>query len=189
VRGDGAEQGAGPLLDKEASRQSLGRAQRTKAKRRQRNGITRPCHRAEGCALQARPAANEAAKESHVRRAVAPKPCCRLFDRSLHNCRRPIVKRVCELGLRLNELEAISLQRQRPQKWRRSRHRMHRRADVVLETGQGEFSRSRASADGSLRLEDRHFPAGLSKGDRRREAVWPRADHDGIRLRHVASDL
>jgi hypothetical protein len=136
-----------------------------------------------------RPIADDAAKQPHVRRAVAAETCRRLLHRPFDHRRRSIVEGMRELGRRLDELEPIFLQWQRPQKRRRNRHRMHRRADIVIETRQREFSRSCTTADCRLRLEDRHLPPGLSKGDRRREAVWPRADHDGIRLRHVASDL
>src|SRR4030095_1411078 len=63
VRGDCAEQGARPFLDKEALRQSLRRTQGPETKCGERNGMTRPRDRTEGCTLESRPAANDAAEQ------------------------------------------------------------------------------------------------------------------------------
>jgi hypothetical protein len=189
VRGDSAEQGARSFLRKETPRQSLGRTQRTQTERGQGKRVTRPRDGTECRAFEARPAVNDATKQLCVCGAIAAQTCCCLFERPLDDCCRAIVERMCKLGGRLDEFESVLLQRQRAQKRRRDRRRVYGRADIVRESGQCEFSGPRPATDCRLRLENRHLPARLSKGDGRREAVRPRANHNAVRLSHVASDL
>src|SRR5262245_33914837 len=70
MRGNAAEQRARPFLGKHAGGKALGRAQRMKAKGRQRKRVSRPCGRAERRALEARPVANDTAKQPPIRTAV-----------------------------------------------------------------------------------------------------------------------
>ncbi|HEX8737987.1 MAG TPA: hypothetical protein VF721_21825 [Pyrinomonadaceae bacterium] len=59
-----------------------------------------------------------------------------------------------ERGGRLDKFQIEFLQRQSLKKRRSRRQRMNRRADVVDETGQRQFRRTRSAADGFICLDD-----------------------------------
>jgi len=65
--------------------------------------------------------------------------------------------------------------------WRRQDQRVDRRADIVPESRQGQFSSASAPADRRLTFEDANRSSGLRERDRGCEPVRPGADDDGVR--------
>jgi hypothetical protein len=82
-------------------------------------------------------------------------------------------------------------QRQRLEKNRLQRQRMHRREQVVGKTRQRQVRRPRPAARLILPLHHQHGPPGPRQRDGRREPIGPRANHHRImtlpRIRHIAT--
>jgi hypothetical protein len=83
-----------------------------------------------------------------------------------------VVERMCQHRRRLDPLEPMCGERQRPEQRRRHRERMNGRADVVDEARERELCRASAAAGESIRFEDDDLSAGLRDDDRGRETVW-----------------
>jgi hypothetical protein len=126
------------------------------------------------------PALGERAHERVVCVAVRPELRRRLGQRPVQDGRPAAVERVGGLHLGLEQLEPVIGQRQRPQERRSDGEGVDGRADVVPVAGQGQLGCPRPAADRLVALAQEHRPAGAGQLDRGREAVRPRADHDGI---------
>jgi hypothetical protein len=87
---------------------------------------------------------------------------------------------VHERKRRLDVLEAVLGERERPEEGRPGAERVNRRADVVDEPGQGELGRSRPATDRLGRLADEDGPARPRERDRSGEPVRPRSDDDRV---------
>ena len=76
-------------------------------------------------------------------------------------------------------LEAEPLEELRGQ-----RHRVHRRADVVQESGEGQLLGAGSAADGVRPLEHEHGQSGPGQGDGGGQPVRAGSDHNGVRRVH-----
>ena len=93
--------------------------------------------------------------------------------------RPPVVERVDEGHLGVDELETVSLEAGCLEERRHRGQRVDGRAHVVLEPGQRQLGGAGAAADGVGRLEDEHGAAGLGARDGGGETVGPGShDHD-----------
>ena len=99
----------------------------------------------------------------------------------------PIITRTGAVGervrhgqLRLEPLQAVPFQGQRPERGRVDAERMGGGTGVVPEAGEGQLLGARSPADGLLGLEHGHRepPAGQLHGGR--QSVRPRSHHDRI---------
>jgi hypothetical protein len=97
----------------------------------------------------------------------------RRLGRALEQDRGSVVERVGDRGGRLDPVEPVLGERQRPKQRRRDPERMDRRADVVDEARQRQLGRAASASDRVGCFEDAHRAAGAGEHDRCRKAVRP----------------
>jgi hypothetical protein len=92
-----------------------------------------------------------------------------------------------EGNLRLNPLQAKVLKWKSPEERRTQPQWMHRRTNVVAESGPRQGHGSSAASDGFAPLDDLDRSASLGKRYRSRQTIGPGSDNHGIKLRHMGS--
>ena len=115
---------------------------------------------------------------------VRPQGCGRLVDRSLDECRSPVVEGMADRRIGLDDLDATRRKVDRAEERRGEGQRQDRRADVVAVAGERQFLGPRPTPDRRGRLVDVDGSAGAGEGDGRGEPVGARPDDD--RIRHIA---
>jgi hypothetical protein len=110
--------------------------------------------------------------------SVDTQATCSRLERAVHHNCGSVVQRVRQRGWRLHhgqiELEPTEERRRRDE-------RVDRRADVVPEPRQRQFSGASAAADRRLTFEDANRSSRLRERNRSCEPVRPGADDDGVR--------
>src|SRR6185312_4312402 len=79
--------------------------------------------------------------------------------------RGAVVERMGERSIGLNVAQTVRCKRERAKEGRRDTQRVHRRSDVVVEAGKGDFSGSRRTANMVAALIDRDGDATLRQRD------------------------
>ena len=130
-----------------------------------------------------RPGVDERPKEAGVGISVPAEPLRGLHDRAAQHDGLAVVERMRERKRRLDPLEAVILERNRPEERRGGGHRMDRRAEVVDEPGERQLARAEAAADLLGRLANEHRAAGPGELDRGGEAVRGRSRRRRRRVR------
>ena len=123
---------------------------------------------------------HEGAHQPSVRGCIPAQGAARPLERSLEDRRSTVVERMRQRNGRVDQLQAVIGQRQRLQERRRHGERVHGRADVVEEAGEGQRRRPGPAADrrGGLDHQDR---VTLSRhGDRRGQAIRAGAHDDSV---------
>ena len=124
--------------------------------------------------------ADQRAEQPPVGGGVSAETARGFLDRTGQRGRLPAVERMGERDLGCAQRDPVRGQAGAAEEWGRGGQRVHRRADVVLETGQGQFRGPAAAARGTRAFDDPHRQAGPGHGQRRGQAVRPGADHDHI---------
>ncbi len=130
--------------------------------------------------LQLRPGLDERPEDAGVGIRVPAEPLRGLLDRAAQEDGLAPVERMGERQRRLDPLEAVILERNRPEEGRSGGHRMNRRAEVVDEPRERQLAGAEAAADLLGRLANEHRAARSRELDRGREAVGAGADDDGV---------
>jgi hypothetical protein len=124
------------------------------------------------------PGSDRPGKELSVGVSIDTQAACSRLERAVHDDRRSVVQRVRQRGWRFHhgqiELEPTEERRRRDE-------RVDRRADIVPEPRQRQFSGASAPADRRLTFEDANRSSGLRERYRSCEPVRPGADDDGVR--------
>jgi hypothetical protein len=124
------------------------------------------------------PGSDRSGEERSVGISIDTQAACRRLERAVHHDRRAVVQRVRQHGRRFHHGQIeIELTEER----RRWDQRVDRRADVVPEPRQRQFSSASAPADRRLTFEDANRSSRLRERDRGCEPVRPGADDDGVR--------
>lgn len=91
-----------------------------------------------------------------------------------------------ERNLWLNPGETESLERKRFEKWRACGKWMNRRTYIVHKTGQGQFGRARAAANGRVGFQHEYRTSSLGEGDRASQSVRSGSNNDCVVVkRHI----
>jgi len=133
--------------------------------------------RAEELSLESRPVGDKRSEKVAVVIGVRAELGRSLVERAMNEDRRTVVERMRD-GRRRFDQRQVELER--TEERRSGDERMDRRADIVAEARKRELRRARPAADRLSRLVDPDRASGLRESDRRSEAVWPRADDDGV---------
>jgi hypothetical protein len=141
--------------------------------------MTRDVHEwCEQCSFERGPGSDRAGEELSVGISIDTQAACGRLERAVHHDRRAVVQRVRQRGRRLHHGQ---IELEPTEEWRRWDQRVDRRADIVPESRQCQFSSASAPADRRLTLEDANRSSGLRERDRGCEPVRPGADDDGVR--------
>ena len=97
--------------------------------------------------------------------------CGRLFAQMRGRCGRTVIERMGDGYIRIDPLQAMLSKRHGAKSRRCHRERMHRGTNIMHETRQRQLRRSRASADGRLRFEDRDREPSLRERDGCRQPI------------------
>ena len=107
----------------------------------------------------------------------------------LQQRRRLVLERMRERHRRNDPLEPVLGERKLREERRVDRDRMHRRAHIVMESGERELLGARSAADGGGRLVHANGESGARERDRGREAVGSAAYDDCVDGSHVPCKL
>jgi hypothetical protein len=135
--------------------------------------MPRDAERCEGAFQESGRVGEQGAEQSPVGGAVDIELRGSLLDRTVEECRRPIVEGMRYGRARVDPPEAMLQKRKRAKERGERSHGVHGGTDVVGISGQRELGGPRSSADLVAGLEDQDRSAGSSKRDGSREPVWP----------------
>jgi hypothetical protein len=179
VRADAGEErlrGVGP---KASRRYALYGPEPRRCKARKRQWMTRDVHEwCEQRSFERGPSSDRAGEKLSVGISIDTQAARGRVERAVHHDCRAVVQRVRQRGWRLHHGQ---IELEPTEEGRRWDQRVDRRADIVLEPRQRQFSSSSATADRRLTFEDANRSSGLRKRDRSCEPVRPGADDDGVR--------
>ena len=153
---------------------------RGKAEANQRRQVDAHRMRPQHHRRQLVPVGRRRPKESSPTLAVQAYRRGRLLQRTIEADRRAIIQRVRRRNVRLNPLDAETLQRHSAQEGRARRKGMDRGADVVSEAGQRKFGSTVPPTDRALAFDYEDRVAGASESNSCRQPIGPGADNDGI---------
>lgn len=135
-----------------------------------------------------RPAIDQRRKEASPSPGVSLQPVSGLFYRACNLNGGPIIKWMRQGDGRNDPLYLLCGKGEAPKKQRRLRQRVDRRADIVLEAGQGKRLRAQAATRCGPRFDHQHAQALLRQRDRCRQAVGTGSNHNCfIAHRSIAS--
>ena len=147
MAGDAAEQGAS-LGGAPGARQQGGRCRGREAEADQAQGVAREVqHRAVDVLAEGVEAGGRAPEDATPCGAVLSEPGGGLLDRVQHHAGAAVVEGVGEVHLGPAPLEAVAVEAEGVEEGRAGRHRVHRRADVVDRSGNGQLGAAGAAAD------------------------------------------
>ena len=137
-------------------------------------------HGAEDVGGKVGPASDEGLHQATPGFAVLAEISLRCGKVALQGDGGAVVEGVSERRSRVNPLEAVVGEGQGIEERRSRGHGMHRRAEIVVEAGQGEIQRAGCAAHLGFGLEDFDFHAGLREHDGGRETIGACADDAGF---------
>jgi hypothetical protein len=141
--------------------------------------MTRDAHeRCEQRSFERGPGSDRPGKELSVSVSIYTQTACGRLERAMHDDRRSVVQRVRQRGWRFHHGQ---IELEPTEERRRWDERVDRRADVVPEPRQRQFSSASSTADRRLTFEDANRSSGLRERYRSCEPVRPGADDDGVR--------
>ena len=133
--------------------------------------------------------AQERLDELPVRGSIHAQLVTGLVERRPEHDRRLVVERVSHRGRRDDPTKPMGFERQRAKKRGQNPHGVHGRANVVLEARERQLCRACPSSELVTRFQHQHRRSRLRQGDRGRQPVGARTQHDGVEgfamLRHV----
>ena len=100
----------------------------------------------------------------------------------MKTCRGFIIERMRQRNFRFDPTQAEAFERQSFEKWRTRCQRMNRRANVVNESGQGQFGGACPATDGRVRFENKNGKPRSRECDRGRQTIRAGADYDRVIL-------
>jgi hypothetical protein len=156
------------------------RGQRVQPEAREQQRIARPAQRTEDHLDQARIVVHERLDHASVRIRIAAELPRGGVDRTLERDRLARPQHVRHRRGRVDPLQTMVLQLEALKKRRGRAERMHGRAAVVHESGQGQLGRTHAAAGLLFGFHHQHAQARAGERDRRGQPVGPAADHDRI---------
>ena len=146
---------------------------------RKRQWMTRDVHEwCEQLSFEHGPGSDRPGEELSVGVSIDTEAACSRLERAVHHDRRSVVQRVRQRGRRFHHGQ---IELEPTEERRRWDERVDRRADVVPEPRQRQFSSASAAADRRLTFEDANRSSRLRERDRGCEPVRPGADDDGVR--------
>ena len=148
MRGNSREQGARAVAAKARFRQAPRRAHRRHTELGQQQRMARHAERRQHVVAQARPGVGERLEERAPGFAVVAQIGGRAIDGTLQQYRGAILQGVSQRSVRVHPLETVLGQRKPLEARRAHGQGMHGGADIVDKSGQRQFGRSRAAADG-----------------------------------------
>jgi hypothetical protein len=179
VCADAGEERLRSIRSKASCRHAVHRPQRGHSELRERHGMTRDVHEwRKQLSFERGPGSDRPGEELSVSVSIHTERARSRLERAVHHDRGAIVQRVCQRGWRFHHGQ-IEIE---PTEERRSRDQgVDRRADIVPEPRQRQFSSATAAADRRLTFEDANRSSRLRKRDRGCDPVRPGADDDGVR--------
>jgi hypothetical protein len=150
-----------------------------RCKTRKREWMRRDPHeRCEQRSFERGPGTDRPGEELSVSVSVYTEAARSRLERAVHDDRRSVVQRVRQRGWRFHHGQ---IELEPTEERRRWDERVDRRADIVPEPRQRQFSGASAAADRRLPVEDANRSSGLRERNRSCEPVRPGADDDGVR--------
>src|SRR6266567_2466540 len=187
MRGDSSEQRARRLVLEKKFRKPCRRAGRRNSKSCESNRMPRQVkHRLQKFGGQFFPVAQKRLEQPPIGGSVDIQLRCCKIDITMQTRGGPIIERMRERDLWLNPGEPESIEWESFEKRRTSSEWMNCRAEIVDETGQRQFSRARAAANGGVGFQYQHGTSRVRENNGGRQTVRSGANDNGIIFnRHV----